>query len=118
MKTSMTEKQEIQIRKTMRQWEARQRVNGNAFVFFCLASFISFALFLLNPCTDTGWLLFISLALMLFSGGSMFRSAYVVAQLQQLLEFPVISTPSPRVFTSQITALDVVDAEVVGPSRY
>lgn len=92
--TEQQELHELELQKALNQWQNRQRVHGHILLFLCLASFISFALFCLDPCPGTTWLLLISLTLMVTAGASMFHAAHAVVQHQQLLELPVSATRS------------------------
>jgi len=94
MNTSTTDVQDMQVRKSLDQLENRQAVDGSVFRYLCVASFISFALFCLDPCTGTMWLLLISLAMMVYAGGWMFRSASAVIQHKQALQVPAASAPA------------------------
>jgi len=89
--TEQQELQELELQKTLSQWQNRQRVHGHILLFLCFTSFIAFALFCLDPCPGTTCLLLVSLMLMVCAGASMFRAAHVVVQHQQLLELPVIT---------------------------
>jgi len=95
MNMSTTEQKEMQLQETLNQWQNQQRVHGNAFLFLCIASFITFALFCLDPCPGTTWLLVVSLILMVFTGASMFRAAHAVVQHKELLQLSAISTYYP-----------------------
>ncbi len=86
----------MQLQETLNQWQNRQRVHGRVLLFLCLASFMSFAVFCLDPCQGTTWLLLVSLMLMVFAGASMIRAAHAVVQHKQLLQLPVNSTHSPE----------------------
>jgi len=86
---NMPTTEQLELQRTLDQWQNRQRVHGNVFLFLCLASLISFVLFCLDPCQGTTWLLLISLTLMVSGGASMFRAAHAVVQHKQLLQFTV-----------------------------
>ena len=95
MNVPTTEQPERQLQQTLGQWQDRQRVHGNVFQFLCLASFISLALFWLNPCPGTTWLLPGSLMLMVSAGVSMLCAAHAVAQHKLLLQCPAVAIHSP-----------------------
>jgi len=94
--TEQPEIQELQLQKALRQWQNQQRVQGNLFLFLCLAAFVSFALFCLDPCPGTTWLMVVSLMLMVSAGASMFRAAHAVVQHQQRMDSPVSATRAPE----------------------
>lgn len=102
MNMPTTEQQEMQLQETLNQWQNQQRVHGNALLFLCIASFISFALFCLDPCPGTTWLLVFSLMLMVCTGASMFRAAHAVVQHKELLQLSAIATYYPQ--TSSLPA--------------
>ena len=108
MNNSMSEKEEIHIRKNVSHWQNRQTVNGNVFLFLCVASFMFLVLFVSDPGKGTACVLFVFLTLMFFSGCFLFRSAYAVDQHKQLLRCPA---------RSEFSQHDVIDAEVIGPNR-
>jgi len=96
MNMPTTEQPELQLQKTLNQWQNRQQVHGKVFLFLCIWSFISFVLFCLDPCQGSTWLLLISLTLMMSAGASMFRAAHAVVQHKQLLELPVVVINPPE----------------------
>jgi len=116
MKPLLTERQELQLRKNASQWHRRQATIGNVFLLLCVASIISFVVFVMDPGRGTAWLLFISLVLMAVSGFSMAGSAYAVVRHKQLLQFPDGSTSASEAGGLPAAAFDVIDAEVIGPS--
>ena len=121
MKTIASEQQEIRIRKNIVQWQRQQATTGIAFHLLCLLSVLALIAFFLNPSAGAGWFLLLSLMLMVYSGGSMIRSAHAVVQHKQMLpeptfpeswsdESPVSDPPFPT------AALTAVDAQVVSPT--
>ena len=114
MKPSLTERHEIQLRKNVNQWHHRQSTIGNVFLLLCIASIVSFVVFVMDPSRGTAWMLFISLVLMAFSGFSMAGSAYAVVRHKQLLQFPESSRRDSEAGGLPTAAFDVIDAEVIG----
>jgi protein-S-isoprenylcysteine O-methyltransferase Ste14 len=96
MNMPTTEQHEMQLQETLNQWQNQQRVHGNVLLFLCIASFVSFALFCLDPCPGTTWLLVVSLMLMVYAGASMFRAAHAVVQHKELLQAAAISSSDPE----------------------
>jgi hypothetical protein len=111
MKQRISEKQEIQIRRNIRQWQRRQMIAGNACRWMCLASCIALVVFMAGMGGGAGGFLAVSLALMVFSAGFLIRSAREVVRHQQILTSQSFSRR--MVDPSSGNAIEVIDVEAV-----
>jgi hypothetical protein len=98
----MNEHTEIELRRALRTWQARQRMDGYLVMVAVVLALFPVLHFLLSPARAAAWTMGLFLALLVLACIRLLRSAAKVAALQHTL------CPKP--------VAEVVEAEIVDPA--